>query len=101
MVQAREGAVQIYYKLGAEQPEYVPDFVVETDATLLMVETKARADISTQEMQAKAAAASRWCKYAADYAASVGAKPWKYLLVPHDQIDESKRLTDFMRFEVS
>lgn len=29
-----KGQFQIYYKLGTEQPEYVPDFVVETDAMI-------------------------------------------------------------------
>ena len=53
-----KGQFQIYYKLGAEQPEYIPDFVAETDTAILMVETKARTDINTQEVQAKAAAAS-------------------------------------------
>ncbi|MCM2479821.1 hypothetical protein G4L37_10305 [Serpentinimonas maccroryi] len=95
-----KGQFQIYYKLGAEQPEYIPDFVAETDAIIFMVETKARADINTQEVQAKAAAAMRWCKHASDHAASVGTKPWKYLLVPHDEVSESKRLADYLRFEV-
>ena len=95
-----KGQFQIYYKLGTEQPEYIPDFVAETDATIFMVETKARADINTQEVQAKAAAAMRWCKHASDHAANVGTKPWKYLLVPHDEINESRRLADFLRFEV-
>jgi type III restriction enzyme len=95
-----KGQFQIYYKLGMEQPEYVPDFVAETDTTILMVETKARIDVNTQEVQAKAAAAERWCKHASDYAVSVGAKPWMYLLVPHDEIVESKRLTDFLRYQV-
>lgn len=31
---------------------------------------------------------------------SVGGKPWRYLLLPHDEITESKRLADFLRFEV-
>ena len=95
-----KGQFQIYYKLGAEQPEYIPDFVAETDSTIFMVETKARTDINTQEVQAKAAAAARWSKHASDHALSVGTKPWRYLLVPHDEITESKRLTDFLRFEV-
>lgn len=30
----------------------------------------------------------------------VDLKPWHYLLVPHDEMSESKRLTDFLRFEV-
>ena len=95
-----KGQFQIYYKLGTEQPEYIPDFVAETESTIFMVETKARTDISTQEVQAKAAAAARWCKHASDHAASVQTKPWRYLLVPHDEIAESKRLTDYLRFEV-
>ena len=94
-----KGQFQIYYKLGAEQPEYIPDFVAETDSTIFMVETKARADINTQEVQAKAAAAARWCEQASAYAAEVGSKPWRYLLVPHDEIRESLRLSDFLRFQ--
>lgn len=95
-----KGQFQIYYKLGTEQPEYVPDFVAETDAMILMVETKKRDDLTTDEVKAKAAAAVRWCKYATEHAKSVGGKPWKYLLVPHDEVVESSRLTDFLRFEV-
>ena len=94
-----KGQFQIYYKLGPEQPEYIPDFVVDTDATIFMVETKARTDINTQEVQAKAVAAARWCSNASDHAANVGSKPWQYLLVPHDEINESKRLADYLRFE--
>ncbi|RQY80066.1 type III restriction endonuclease subunit R [Burkholderia stagnalis] len=95
-----KGQFQIYYKLGTEQPEYIPDFVGETESAILMVETKARTDVNSHEVQAKAAAAARWCKHASDYAATVGTKPWKYLLVPHDEINESKRLSDFLRFEI-
>ncbi|QTB44263.1 DEAD/DEAH box helicase family protein [Burkholderia pseudomallei] len=95
-----KGQFQIYYKLGTEQPEYIPDFVAETEAIIFMVETKARTDVNSQEVQAKAAAAARWCKYASNHAATVGTKPWKYLLVPHDEINESKRLSDFLRFEI-
>ncbi|MDD5036417.1 MAG: DEAD/DEAH box helicase family protein [Methylococcaceae bacterium] len=96
-----KGQFQIYYKLGTEQPEYIPDFVAETNTTIFMVETKARNDINTQEVQAKTVAAARWCKHASDHASEVAAKPWKYLLLPHDEITESKRLVDFLRFDAS
>ena len=95
-----KGQFQIYYKLGTEQPEYIPDFVAETDSTMFIVETKARTDIRAQEVQAKAVAAVQWCKHASDHAVTIGSKPWRYLLVPHDEIAESKRLTDFLRFEM-
>jgi len=95
-----KGQFQIFYKVGTEQPEYIPDFVAETGSLVLMAETKARGDLGSQEVQAKAAAARRWCKDASDHAATVGGKPWRYLLLPHDEITESKRLVDFLRFEV-
>lgn len=95
-----KGQFQIYYKSGNEQPEYIPDFVVETDTRLLMIETKARADLNDQDVQAKANAAKQWCKHASNYAQSVSGKSWTYLLVPHDEISEAKRLTDYLRFSL-
>jgi type III restriction enzyme len=95
-----KGQFQIFYKLKSEQPEYVPDFVAETDDLILIVETKARTDIDSDDVKAKAVAASTWCGHATTYATSVGGKPWHYLLVPHDVVTESKQLIDFMRFEM-
>ncbi|MCB5364774.1 DEAD/DEAH box helicase family protein [Pusillimonas sp. CC-YST705] len=95
-----KGQFQIYYKLGSEQPEYIPDFVAELDGMILMVETKARVDLASAEVQAKSAAASRWCRHAGEHAAEVGGKPWRYLVVPHDEVTEDKRLSDYLRYEV-
>ena len=95
-----KGQFQIYYKLGTEQPEYIPDFVAETDSTIFMVETKARTDINTPEVQAKANSAARWCQHASAHAVEVGTKAWKYVLLPHDEVSESRRLSDYLRFEV-
>lgn len=95
-----KGQFQIYYKLGNEQPEYIPDFVAESESLVFIIETKARIDIQSIEVQSKAAAAARWCSDASNYALSVGSKPWKHLLLPHDEIVESTRLSDFLRFEV-
>ena len=93
-----KGQFQIYYKRGSEQPEYVPDFVAEADACIYMVETKARDEMTDPEVLAKAEAAVQWCRHASGHAAEVGGKSWKYLLVPHDAVQESMRLTDFERF---
>ncbi|PUE10788.1 type III restriction endonuclease subunit R [Limnohabitans sp. T6-5] len=94
-----KGQFQIFYKLGAEQPEYIPDFVVETDQFILMAETKSKDDMKDGEVKAKADAAVQWCKHASDYAQSVGGKPWKYLLVPHDGVREDKRLVDYLQYQ--
>jgi type III restriction enzyme len=93
-----KGQFQIYYKQGTEQPEYVPDFIAETDDAIFMVETKAKNDVDTQEVQTKAESARRWCSHASDYALEQGTKPWRYLLIPHDEVREDRKLADFLRF---
>ncbi len=91
-----KGQFQIYYKRGGEQPEYVPDFVLEMTDVILMVETKARNEMNNEEVQTKASAAQTWCTHASDYNAGFGGKPWRYVLVAHDEVTESKRVVDFM-----
>lgn len=93
-----KGQFQIYYQLGTENREYIPDFVVETADAVWLAEIKARADMETPEVRAKSAAAVEWCKHAAAYARTHGGKPWHYLLLPHDAITEALRLRDFLRF---
>ena len=96
-----KGQFQLFYKLGVEQPEYVPDFVAETAHYLLMCETKARNELGAVDVAAKAEAGALWCKNASDHARTTGAKPWKYLVIPHDVVTEDKRLADFLQFGVS
>ncbi len=95
-----KGQFQMYYKDGMDDdPEYVPDFVAEMDNMILMVETKARKDLDDKIVKAKAEVAALWCKHASDYAQETGGKPWKYLLIPHDEVTEEKQLKYFLRFE--
>ena len=93
-----KGQFQIYYKLGPEQPEYVPDFVVEAADKITMVETKARNELKDPEVLAKVEAATQWCRHATQYAAGNGGKPWQFLLIPHDELSEARSLRDFERF---
>ena len=94
-----KGQFQVYYKLGVEQPEYVPDFEVETAHCLLMVETKARNELGADDVKAKAEAGALWCRHASEHAKKTGAKPWIYLLIPHDQATEDKSMADYFHFE--
>ena len=93
-----KGQFQMVYTLGAERPEYVPDFVAETDHLVLMAETKARNDMEANDVLAKAQAGAVWCAHASDHTRSVGSKPWMYLLIPHEQVTEDKGIQDFLRF---
>lgn len=94
-----QGQFQIYWKSGFDSKEYIPDFVVETKDSIWLVETKAGKDLKDPEVLAKADAAFEWCKHATDYALQYNGKHWRYVLIPHDEVAESKKLADFLRFE--
>ena len=94
-----QGQFQIYWKSGLDSKEYIPDFVVETENSIWLVETKAGKDLKDPEVLAKADAAFEWCKHATDYALQHNGKHWRYVLIPHDEVAESKKLADFLRFE--
>ena len=80
------GQFNIYYRRGADQPEYIPDFVASTENVNLLIETKKASDVETVDVQAKAQAAAIWCSHATAYATANGAKGWRYLLIPHDAV---------------
>ena len=86
------GQFNIYYRSGANQPEYVPDFVAATIDHNLIIETKAAKDIEASEVKAKSDAAATWCTNASQYSQAQGGKPWKYLLVPHDAVAHNATL---------
>ena len=91
-----KGQFQIYYNYQGAQPEYIPDFVVETEDYFLLAETKAENEVTSGDVKVKAKAGSEWCKNAS----TVSTKPWYYLLIPHNEVLESKRLDDFLRFKL-
>ncbi len=51
--------------------------------------------MTSEEVVIKAQAGSEWCKNAS----TVSTKPWHYLLIPHTEVVESKRLDDYLRFK--
>ncbi|MCK6574083.1 DEAD/DEAH box helicase family protein [Myxococcota bacterium] len=76
----------------ADGHQYEPDFVVETRTEQYLVEPKARGDMNDAVVQAKKRAAETWCAHATRDATLRGTKPWKYVLVPHDEISTSMTL---------
>ena len=81
-----KGDFRIYY---AHDDEYIPDFAIETADCCYLFEPKARDEMDDPVVLAKAKAAALWCDRATKHA---GGKPWVYVLVPHDVIDETKTL---------
>lgn len=84
-----KGQFQIYYRLGADHPEYQPDFVAETADAIYMLEPKSRKALNDADVIAKKDVAEIWCKNATDHAEKHGGKPWVYRLIPHDTISEN------------
>jgi type III restriction enzyme len=84
-----KGHFQIFYRDGADHPEYQPDFVAETAEAIFMLEPKASNQMNDYIVLAKKEAAVQWCANASNHARSYGGKTWRYLLIPHDEIAEN------------
>lgn len=96
------GQFNIYYRSGASQPEYIPDFVAAMDDVILMIETKKAQEVtasqeSETDVKAKAVQAAIWCRNASDYSKNVGGKPWRYLLIPHDAVAANVTLDNLIQ----
>ena len=83
------GQFQISYRLGSTYHDYQPDFVAELDDRIVMLEPKARNQMTDPDVLAKRDAAVAWCQRATEHAATSGGKPWSYALIPHDAIQEN------------
>jgi type III restriction enzyme len=88
-----KGQFQIYYRQGADHLEYQPDFVAETADTIYMLEPKMRKEMEDPVVIAKKDSALEWCVNASNHAATYDGKPWRYLLIPHDEIASNITLT--------
>lgn len=87
-----KGQFQIFYKSGADHPEYQPDFVAETEDAILMLEPKAKNQLEDIDVLAKKESAVKWCALATEHNLQNGGKPRKYALIPHDVIAENMTL---------
>lgn len=87
-----KGQFQMFYRDGADQREYVPDFIAETETTIYMLEPKAKTEVDDPLVQAKKTVAETWCQNATQHSTRHGGKPWKYALIAHDRIAENMTL---------
>lgn len=87
----------IYWDNG--QRPYEPDFVVETEDKIFLVEIKSLKDIETKEVEEKAKAALLWINRVNKYAKETGEKEWRYLLIPHTAVQLNNDFNYFKQFE--
>ncbi|MEG2077045.1 MAG: hypothetical protein RRY34_11120, partial [Victivallaceae bacterium] len=68
---------------------YEPDFVVETDSTIYLVEVKGEDKVNDPDVVAKKKRAEQYCKVATEWGKANGYKEWRYLFIPSLQITPS------------
>jgi type III restriction enzyme len=87
-----KGQFQMFYNHDGDHPEYVPDFVAETEDCIYMLEPKMKNKMQDEDVLAKKEAAEKWCESASEYNLTISNKPWKYKLISHDTIAENMSL---------
>ncbi|MEI7603976.1 MAG: DEAD/DEAH box helicase family protein [bacterium] len=65
---------------------YEPDFVVETENIIYMVEVKKESDIEDDDVQQKARAAMKYCEVVNKFSQENNGKQWIYAIIPHNRI---------------
>lgn len=75
----------IYYDRDSSS-RYQPDFVVETNSTIYMLEIKDSRKLEDSEVVKKAKAATEYCKAATEFNEKNGGKPWEYGVISHDEV---------------
>jgi type III restriction enzyme len=76
---------RIYWANNSRQ--YQPDFIVELEDVIYMIETKAANELNSEEVLDKKKAALQYCKYASEFTRKINGKTWKYVLIPHDEVN--------------
>lgn len=75
--------------------QYEPDFIVETDDIIYMVEVKKNIDIATNEVQEKKKAGIKYCENATEYNLENNKKKWKYIIIPASEVKFSRSMAEY------
>jgi type III restriction enzyme len=87
---------RIYWANNSKQ--YYPDFVVETTDCIYMIETKAADQVINADVLDKKKAALKYCKYASEFTTVNRGKQWRYMLIPHNEVSNSRSFSSFDTF---
>lgn len=88
---------KIYYN---RNRRYEPDFVVETEDTIYLVEVKGEDKLNDPDVLSKKERAIKYCLICTEWGKVNGFKQWKYLFIPSKQINMGSSFKNLaMRFE--
>ena len=68
---------------------YEPDFVVETERKIYLVEVKGEDKINEPDVIAKKNRVVKYCEVVSRWGKTNGYKEWQYLFIPSKQIQEN------------
>lgn len=77
-------------EVGNSQHRYEPDFVVEFEREIVMIEVKPDSEIKDLDVQEKKKTADKYCELVTNNVGKYGiVKPWRYVIVPTEKITVS------------
>ncbi|HRX30171.1 MAG TPA: hypothetical protein P5235_12340, partial [Saprospiraceae bacterium] len=82
--------LRIYWDNNSKR--YEPDFIVETNDAIFMIEVKRSDQTEDRAVLDKKSAAERFCSYATQFTSANGGKPWRYLLLPHNEVNRTSSM---------
>ncbi len=81
-----QNQLKIIWKDGRQ---YTPDFLVETDKNIYIIEIKSYKRILDEEVKLKAVSAQKYCEYVNIYAKEYSKKLFSYIIIPAEEISRS------------
>lgn len=83
---------------GNSQHRYEPDFVVELENEIVMVEVKPGTEVDTPNVQAKKQTAEKYCDLVSNNIGKYGIiKPWRYVIIPTDKIKVTSTILGLLK----
>lgn len=85
-------------EFGNSQHRYEPDFVVEFENEIVMIEVKPSSEISDTDVQEKKKTADKYCELVSENVGKYGiSKPWRYVIVPTERITVSSTVANLLK----
>lgn len=83
---------------GNSQHRYEPDFVVELEKEIIMIEVKPEIEINTPSVQAKKQTAEKYCEVVNENIGKYGiVKKWRYVIIPTERITISSTIDSLLK----
>lgn len=83
---------------GDSQHQYEPDFVLELESEIVLVEVKPTEEIGSYDVQEKKKTAEKYCEIISQNIGKFGiTKPWRYIIIPTEKITVSSTVEGLLR----